>query len=205
MKKNMLKKSAIWSALIIFVFMAVFTVPGFAEMEMPADTSKYKPEFMVSVSEDTELIAGRTGTVKINLKNVSLSTSAYNLLVTPVYKDVNTFTSMNVLTEVPVRYLQYGKSMEFELAVSVDKYVQDGVYPLTFLLSYTNAWNDDFTPNEYTVYIKVKNYETSSNLKLNLKNNIAVQAGGAFDLPLVLSNDGTLAAREVKVSVTGLS
>lgn len=205
MKKNMLKKSAIWSALIIFVFMAVFTVPGFAEMEMPADTSKYKPEFMVSVSEDTELIAGRTGTVKINLKNVSLSTSAYNLLVTPVYKDVNTFTSMNVLTEVPVRYLQYGKSMEFELAVSVDKYVQDGVYPLTFLLSYTNAWNDDFTPNEYTVYIKVKNYETGSNLKLNLKNNIAVQAGGAFDLPLVLSNDGTLAAREVKVSVTGLS
>ncbi|NMA66739.1 MAG: hypothetical protein GX957_10965 [Clostridiaceae bacterium] len=209
MKKNMLRKQTVRAVLLIFIFSAVFTFSGLElkaqATEGPADTSKYKPEFMVSTPDDSVLVAGKTGTVKINLKNVSLNTSAYNLLITPVYKDVAVFTSVNVLTEVPVRYLQYSKSTEFELSASVDKFVQDGVYPLTFLLSYTNAWNDNFAPIEYTVYIKVKSYETSSNLKLNLKDNIAVQAGGVFDLPLTLYNDGTLSAKEVKVSITGLS
>jgi len=204
MRKNMLKISAIWTALTIFIITAVLPVPLLAQDEFE-DTARYKPEFMVTVHEGTELIAGKTGTVKINLRNVSQNHSAYNLLVTPVYNDVSVFTSINVLTEVPVRYLQFTKDMEFELAVSVDKFVKDGVYPLSFNLSYTNAWNDKFDPIEFTVYIKVRNLETSTNLKLNLRNNTGVQAGSEFDLPLTLTNEGTLSAREVKVSITGLS
>jgi len=173
----------------------------------PVDTTKYKPEIVASVSNNLVLEAGEKRSFDLELKNISTKTSARNIIFNPVYKADSPFVSVKVLSEMPIEMLSSKGSTNLKLSVEVDKFASDGIYPLTFLLKYTNAWNDEIAPTEHTVYIEVKSYQQDCNLNLNLPagKTVTAKAGEPFELPLIISNDGTLSAKDVKVSISASS
>ena len=171
------------------------------------DTSKYIPDIFASVPNNLELSAGKTATVTMSLKNISTRSSAKDIIITPLYQDNSPFVSIRVLSEMPIKQLLTSATADVKFSVDVDKFAAEGVYPCTFKLTYTNAWGDEINPVERTVYIKVVNSQTNCNLSLQLPpdQNASAAAGGNFDLPIIIKNSGSLAAKEVKVSITGMS
>lgn len=234
MRKWMHEKKKVWALLLVFIFLTVFMIPGtgwqvhaaspdygmfqadsdytrgafdlnlLADATVPIDTSRFKPEFIVSVPSNLELNAGETKTFELELKNASSVTAARNVIFSPIYKADSPFVSVKVLSDMPMVHLATKGSTTIELSVEVDKFAADGIYPFTFLLSYTNSWNDDLAPTEHIVYIKVKNFQRNCNLNLNLPvdREVTAHAGDAFDLPLILKNEGTLLAKDIQVSIS---
>ncbi len=206
MKKLKLRKTTIL-VLLIFIFTSIMStfLPGIKTLAR--DPSRDIPKILATVDNDLELSAGKTTTFKLHLKNINTYSSVRNLVFTPVYKADSPFVFVKVLSEQPLIRFSPDNTAEIELSVETDKLIPNGVYPLTFYLSYTNQFRDDIPPTEHTVYIKVANYQTNCNIQLNIPagQNISARAGEVFELPLIVKNDGNLSASEVNISIKDLS
>lgn len=208
MKKWTPKKTAVMVSLIL-VFTTVMSVflTGIKSLAFSEDPTKYRPKILATVDNNLELSAGKTSTVKLQLKDMNTYSSVRNLVFTPIYKPDSPFVYVKVLSDQPLARFSPNNTAELELSVETDKLIPDGVYPLTFYLSYTNQYRDDIPPTEHTVYIKVTNYQTNCNIRLNVPEgqNPSAKAGEVFELPLVVKNDGNLSAKEVNISIKDLS
>ncbi|NLM73422.1 MAG: hypothetical protein GX184_05270 [Clostridiaceae bacterium] len=199
-------------AFIVFMVIMVISMTSsklelYADVYIP-DEPHFVPQIRVYVDDDLELVAGKTGTFNLHIQNLSPNSYAKNIVFTPLYKEDSPFVSVKVLSEQPIKWLTTnGGEADIELMVEADKLVNDGYYPLTFQLSYTNTWNDAIAPTEHTVYIKIKSYQTNCNLKLTLPEGqtVSAKAGEMFELSLLLTNEGTLSAKGVKVSIKDLA
>ena len=170
----------------------------------PSDPSEVKPNIIATVPENLSLNAGKTGYVNITLKNISTASSARDILFTPVYSSESPFISVTPTTQMPIKQLNTNSSVELRLSVETDKFANEGLKPLNFKLTYKNSRGYEIT-TEYTVYIKVVNYQTNCKLVLTPSGSISASAGSAFQLPLTLKNDGNLSAKDVKITLKGLS
>lgn len=173
----------------------------------PVDTTKYKPVFQASISGYDTVTAGTSNTVRINLKNVSTNAGAKNIVfLPPAYDKASPFTSVKATSKMPIANIQYGESAEMTLSFDVDKYAENGVYPFTFKLTYANPFNDEFS-GEYTVFLKISSNQSKARLNVYIPDNKTVSAiaGGNFTLPLLIFNEGTLATKDVKVTLAGLA
>jgi len=170
----------------------------------PSDPSEVKPNIIATVPENLSLNAGKTGYVNITLKNISTASSARDILFTPVYSSESPFISVTPTTQMPIKQLNTNSSVELRLSVETDKFANEGLKPLNFKLTYKNSRRYEIT-TEYTVYIKVVNYQTNCKLVLTPSGSISASAGSAFQLPLTLKNDGNLSAKDVKITLKGLS
>jgi len=170
----------------------------------PSDPSSVKPNIIATVPDNISLNAGKTGYVNVTLKNISTASSARDILFTPIYSSESPFISITPTTELPIKQLNTNSSTELRLSVETDKFANEGLQPLKFKLTYKNSRNYEIT-TEYTVYIKVVNYQTNCKLVLTPSGSISASAGSTFQLPLTLKNDGNLSARDVKITIKGLS
>lgn len=212
MKKLMLKKTNTWFMLVIFLFTAILSTASLkfevnAETNPPVtDSNQYNPNIVASTKDDIQLVAGKTSNIVITLKNISTNASARNILLSPVYSKDSPFVTVKPVTEMPIKYLgSFNATTELELAVEVDKFAANGIYPLNFVLSYSNATNESVASTTHTVYIKVANFQTNCKLILQPVGSISATAGGNFDLPLTVKNDGNYSANDVRINITGLS
>lgn len=172
----------------------------------PVDTSKYKPNLVASVASTSTLTAGLENTVTVSLKNLSDSYAAKKVLITPKYDKTSPFVSTIVKTSTPVAEVKAGESTDIQLAIQVDKFTESGQYPFVFTVTYANAWNDQ-TTSEQTLYLKVENRNSESKLMLQVSaaDKLGSAAGGTFTIPLYLMNPSSYAAKNIKVTLTGLS
>ncbi|MGI6084524.1 MAG: COG1361 S-layer family protein [Acetivibrionales bacterium] len=172
----------------------------------PPDPSELKPNIMATVAPNASLNAGKPGYVSVTLKNISTTSSARDILFTPLYGSESPFISVKPTTEMPIKRLDKNESTELKLLIDTDKFSNEGLQPLSFELTYKNARNYEIT-TKYTVYINVVNFQTNCKLRLELPSGsgVAANAGSAFDLPLVLKNDGNLTAKDVRIIIKGLS
>ncbi|NLB77471.1 MAG: hypothetical protein GX796_01110, partial [Clostridiaceae bacterium] len=206
MKKLMLKRMGTGLILMIFLFTAVLSIMGMKLEAYAVDFSP--PDIMpniVATVEDNVLYAGKTAKVIITLKNISTQSIAKEILFNPVYSSENTsFASIKPLTETPIKRIEKNASTEFEVLVETDTFAKEGLQPLSFELTYKNVLSEEES-KEYTVYLKVINYQTNCKLVLSTMGSISASAGGTFELPLRLKNNGNLSAKDAKITVKDLS
>ncbi len=172
----------------------------------PFVSKDHVPTLNASIKGNDDVVAGSANTIHINLKNISKTTSAKNIVFVPVYSKDSAFTNAKATSTMPIKDLKYDDSTDMVLSVDVDKFANPGVHPFTFKLSFANAWNDEFTV-EYTVYLEVSNYLSNASFDIRFAENQSVSAvaGGTFDLPIVLINNGSLSAKDVKIALSDLS
>ncbi len=210
MKRMMLKRTGTTLILLVFLITAVLSSIGtklevYAEDYPPLpDLSQIMPNIVATV-EDNVLYAGKTANVVITLKNISTESIAKEVIFTPIYNSEYTaFASVKPITQTPIKKIDRNESTEIEVSVETDKYAKEGIQPLTFELTYKNTWSYEET-KKFTVYLKVLNYLTNCKIVLTPTDSIAASAGSTFQLPLTVKNDGNLSAKDIKISLKGLS
>lgn len=171
------------------------------------DTSKYKPTLQVSLTGYNVVEAGKANTIHIDIKNTSMLYEARNVVFVPIYDKDSPFVSSKATSTMPISKIDKGTSTSASISVDIDKFATEGTYPFTFKLSYTNPWNNEFPAETYTVYLKVVNSQSNASLEIDFKDGkgVTAAAGGTFTLPLSIGNNGSFSARNVKVTLTGLS
>ncbi|HHU87046.1 MAG TPA: hypothetical protein GXZ25_09635, partial [Peptococcaceae bacterium] len=170
----------------------------------PSDPSELKPNIIATVPENASLSAGKPGYINVTLKNISTASSARDILFKPVYSSESPFISVNPVTQMPIKHLGTNDSAELRLSIDTDKFSNEGLQPLNFELTYKNSRSYEIT-TKYTIYIKVVNFQTNCKLVLTPASSVAASAGGTFQLPLTVKNDGNLSAKDIKISLKGLS
>lgn len=210
MKKLMLKRTGTWFVLMVFLFTTILSMGGI-QLKANAENFPVQPgisEIMpniVATVEENVLYAGKSAKVIITLKNISTESIAKEILFNPIYdSESTTFASIKPLTETPIKRIEKNASTEFEVLVETDKFAKEGLQPLTFELTFKNAWSYEKT-TKHTVYLKVLNYQTNCKLVLSTVGSISASAGSNFELPLKLKNNGNLMAKDAKITIEGLS
>lgn len=166
----------------------------------------YKPNLTVSIPDNTSVTAGAYTSAKFTIKNISTSTSASNIVVVPEFGESTPFTNVKVLTAMPISQLYTNGTAEVTLSILADKYAAAGTYPFKIKLSCKNALGEEY-PTEHTVYINIinNNKDTKLTLQTSTADNISAQAGKEFTMPVYLVNSGNFYAKDITVTLTGLS
>ena len=174
--------------------------------EPPFDSTPYKPNLVASVADDATVTAGSYTGVKITIKNLSNTTYANDVTLTPTYDSTSPFNQAKVLTAMPITEIKTNGSVETTLSINADKYAAAGIYPFKFKLTCTNPWNDEYSFDQ-TVYIKIENNNKDTKLTLQTSSvdNISASAGKEFTMPVFIVNSGSFYAKDITVTLTDLS
>ncbi|HHV97204.1 MAG TPA: hypothetical protein GXX37_12170, partial [Clostridiaceae bacterium] len=150
--------------------------------------------------------------VVISLPIVNLSQiPAKNITVSIDTSDVNslpfTFEQINLTRKLDS--LASGKETTVTFNVKIKPYIPDGIYPVKINYEYLNSANNSFTDSE-TIYIKIVNAQTPPKIileRFSVYSNDGENPlpGSLFSLSLELKNQGSSPAKDVKVSLKGLS
>jgi len=179
---------------------------GVKDPEPPFDSSKYNPGLVASVADNATVMAGQYTGLDVTLKNTSVSTSAGNIVFTPVYESGSPFTHVKTLSDMPIRDLRPNDSQTLKLSVNTDKFANPGLYPFRFKLTYKNPWGDEFS-SEHIVYINVANNNLNARLtvRTSAADNVSAVAGKSFTVPVYVSNTGDFYAKDILITLQGLS
>lgn len=181
-------------------------VPKDDTQETPVDTTKYAPKIVIA--SNTSIPSGQVGsqiTYTLPLKNTSLY-GARNIVVSPVLDDGGpiVMSSMNITQTIDSLAPNEQKDVSFTFQISTNASVK--TYPIKFNIQYYNTSNNYFSSSE-TAYLKTT--EGTKLPKLALKSAVTnpspVQAGEKFKLNINLENLGSVAAKNVQVTLLGLS
>lgn len=215
MKRKLLKKTLNLALALIFSLTALLPLlipevaiaettgrdPGY---EPPHDV--YEPVILVSVSDNTKVKAGQYTGVKITLENINQIATAFDVTFDPIIEEGSPFTHVKVQSDMPVKSMRSGNTAELTVAVNTDKFTKPGLYPFKFKLVYFNAWRDQYQ-REYLVYIYVENdlRDASLAVRTSAADGIGAVAGKSFKVPVYVMNTGDFYARDVFITVQGLS
>ncbi len=210
MKKLMLKRTGTWFVLIVFLFTTILSMTGLGSVALAAGVGE--PDIDVMLKNNVELVAGETGKIILTFKNNSTTTSARSIYFLPDYQNDKDqiFTDVKPITEMPVKYItSYDGKIDIEIYVTVDKFATPGYHSLPFKLKYSYSVAEPPYSAEtivpMTVNVKVKNDKSQAKLIIESESGAVAPAGGTFELPISLKNEGDFVAKDIKVSLKGLS
>lgn len=170
----------------------------------PVDTSKFAPK--LSIVNGPMIIgqAGNSITIPLNIKNNSYE--ARNVIITPRFGEgevpfeIETLNLSQSISKIAENGTE-GINFKFKIAGSA----KEKTYPIGLDFKFENAFGDSYDYST-TIYVKVTNSYTSP--RLTIKNIIYTQSviypGGFTGVDISLINNGTLAAKDVKISLIGL-
>ncbi|HHW32477.1 MAG TPA: hypothetical protein GXX20_12550 [Clostridiaceae bacterium] len=165
---------------------------------------------IINVKSDLEipiLNAGMTETLTLPIRNNS-SSQAKNLKVSLEVEDKERFPfiidKLNLTKDIGTLDAHGTANVTYEL--EVDQYAIEGTYTLTIKYSYTNIFGYDYTSSEQ-ILVKVQNNNKPPKLVIEriITSPSKLIPGEDATVKLVLSNTGTLEARDIKVTLSGLS
>ncbi|MDQ0195441.1 COG1361 S-layer family protein [Paenibacillus wynnii] len=173
----------------------------------PVDTSKFAPKLVITGSDVMPTVeAGKTLELKIPIKNLTVQ-SAKDISLTLEPEDKNKIpylpNMINLTQSISGMLGNELKVVTFNLAIKPD--IASGVYALKLNGQYSNAFGDPFTSSE-GLYIRVNNNSSPVRLSLAGITNLPAQAvpGSKLKLTVRVLNEGTLEAKDIKLSLTGL-
>jgi len=169
-------------------------------------TYLYMPNIVASVDEGSVAVAGEYSNIKVILENTNPSYFAKSVMLTPIIEGNSPFIHVRTVTNMPLDEIWVKSFREVNLSIYTDKFADPGVYPFKFRLDYTNAWGDQKT-GEYTVYINVVNnsLKTRLTVRTSAADNVSAVAGKSFTVPIYVTNTGDFYAKDIIVTVQGLS
>jgi len=199
------------SDLSLTISQAVPTVPEFSATPTPTptpvDTTKFVPKLSITGSDTMPTVeAGGTLALTIPVKNMTAYAARdISLTLEPEDKSKIPYQpNMINLTRSIVQMAGYEvQNVTFNLVIKPD--TASGIYALKLNGQFTNAFGDPFTSSE-GLYIKVNNNSTPVHLSLAGMTSLPAQAvpGEKLQLTVRIANEGTLEAKDIKLSLTGL-
>ena len=173
----------------------------------PVDTRKYVPKPGVTgMSAMPSVRAGETLSLVLPIKNSStfaVKNLSASIEVGGKSDFPFTFDSINLTQEVTEIAANDTKKLTFTLTAEAG--TPQGIYPIKLNYRFSNAFGDDYTSSE-TIYVKVENYQRQPGLeiyKVTLDPQSA-RPGEIVKATFYIKNTGSLAARDVRVSLKGL-
>lgn len=151
----------------------------------------------------TNIPEGRAGSpldVTLTLKNTS-NFIAKNVIIKPIITE----SLPVILNELNLKkskdYISPNKEFSFDYTLDVKRSAQEGVYPLTFNITYVNTDGASFTQQE-TIYFKVTFSHIPTELVVTTVDfSKDVVPGEEFDASISIQNSGTLVAENIRVSL----
>lgn len=179
------------------------------EDNTPVSTSKYMPVIQFANSVSVSGTAGETLRINLHIKNTSFY-SAKNIRIKPVLDADSPFLTSNSPSTFLDELIPNGTDViYYSLDISPD--AVEKVYPLKFNFEYYNYYGDYFGGNTSSpsdvIYIKVTNVNTSPCLSISAVNSLERDAGTPADVmntQLMITNIGTLPARDIRITLQGL-
>lgn len=166
----------------------------------PVPVLKLASDAMVSIAPNTEEI------VEITIKNVS-SFYAYNILVQAKATGENIPYTIEFIDKTNIKYnLQNGTAMKVKMRINVDKNAATGTYPIELSYAFTAKDKSGFTGSD-TMLLRIDNDQKSPVVVLsNFKSSVSqIKSGETMTVSADLENIGELDARDLKISVDGLT
>ena len=168
------------------------------------DETKIIPALAIVSSKTITGEAGRSTYLPITVKNTS-NNYAEDITVTaeidgasPLNLDGSGYESISRLAS--------GRSKDIDLRISIDKYAESKTYPVKINFQFYNRYDIPFTSSE-TIYVKVENKNTKplvSISKVDVNPKVSVPRKPT-SIGFELKNNGTLDAKDIKVSLGGIS
>ncbi|MDO8686211.1 MAG: hypothetical protein Q7J78_06030, partial [Clostridiales bacterium] len=171
-----------------------------------SDTTKYKPILQLSIIDSNTVDAGKATEIRVQIQNLSSMYSAYNIILQGKMGADSTFTSVLFTSIGAIPEIKYGTSLEVKITVNTDKYAVGGISLLPISLSFTNIWNDEFSLDA-AFALSIVNPGTPGlitliNANTNPEN---INAGSNFDIAFSVTNKGTFPAKDIRITLEGLS
>ncbi|HOJ10222.1 MAG TPA: CARDB domain-containing protein [Clostridiales bacterium] len=177
----------------------------------PTDTTKYKPDIKVKSGLQMPVVnAGDDVSLTLPIVNAG-ATEAKDIIVSIDTSDVSslpfTFNQVNLSSTLKSLVSNKEESVVFNIGVKSD--IAGGIYPVKLNYQYQNPYRDSFSSSE-TIYIKVVNNKVPPKIILERfqtysNNGEYPKPGSIASLTLKFKNQGSISAKDVKVSIKGLS
>ena len=197
---------------LIFVLTAMLSLlPADVAIAGPMDgyeppTATYKPIILASVDDNVTVTAGQYTGVTLTLENTNEMAYAKDVVFVHIIEDGSPFTHVKTLFDMPIKSIRMRNPLEVTLSINTDRFAEPGLYPFKFRLEYTNPWGDRYS-SDHMVYINVVNdkLDTRLTVRTSSADNVSAVAGKSFTMPVYVMNTGDFYARDVLVTVEGLS
>ena len=169
------------------------------ENYIPNVTLISSPNFTVNAGEKTSIKFTLKNTTTFVANNISIRAALAASSSIPFsidFKDnVNTIKLLNTYSE-----------KEVELILNVDPLAEAGMYTINLEYMYSNQYDKEFKTSD-TLYVKVENSKYSPKLVLENFNldKTDISSNTAFKLSTSLSNIGNGEAKDVEITLDGLS
>lgn len=148
--------------------------------------------------------AGDTLTLDLTLRNTSTN-SASSIVITPSLNDIPLVYERPIIVTLE-RSLRGGKDIGVNFSFKVSDNAKSGVYAIPFKIQYNNIRDEAFT-TEQNIYFKVDKENIPPIITVNnVKTSIDVIGPNSdFKFYFDINNIGDLNAKDMRVSLTGLS
>ena len=178
--------------------------PEEPEKPEPIDGTKFVPNLALVSSKTINAESGKSTYIPLSIKNTS-SYDAEDISITPEL-DGTSPISIDGSGYESISRLYRGRTKDIDFRISVDENAESKTYPIKINFQFYNEYGISFTGSE-TIYIKVENKNTRpliTVVKLDTIPKVA-EPGKVTVVGFELKNTGTLEAKEMKVSLNGLS
>ena len=192
-------------SLVFLLILLQIPIIGVADNE-DEDSLRKKlvPIFSIESGQIPSGDADKVMTLSFNLKNSGYQ--AKNVVITPEFPGGSPFTLSGLTQSQTIAHISADSTnnVQFKLAISADAVA--GNYPITLKVKYTNAYGDPGSFEE-TIYIRVTNKSVPPRLIINKVTTTPtdIQPGGDTKVNISFENKGTIDARDVKVTLEGLT
>lgn len=174
----------------------------------PPDFSKYVPTLNVDNTKMPVATAGKAFNLKLTINNTS-AYGAKDVTITPVYSGEGNdpFQYTTIKQSAFIERINARKSEEVVFNYTIAPNTPAGIYELSLNYSYYNSFSssDEFKFSE-TIRVKIENNNAAPHV--SVRNIIypenGLQAGTTVPIKLALLNSGSLAAKDVVVTINGL-
>lgn len=194
---------------LAFLLVAMLLLPQGLGFVFADDEEKPIPEpkLVLDGREIPGVEAGGTLDIKLNLKNIS-NYSARNVIVTPLFEETegDPFILEAANLKRTINSLQRNKDVTLNFKVKISDMAQAKTYGLKVKIDYQDIDGKAYTTTE-TVFINVTKQKSAPNITLSRMEITpsTIQPGEPAQAILYLKNNGGLVARNVRISIDGLS
>lgn len=172
----------------------------------PVDTSKYAPKLSIVNSSISIGKSGNSISIPLKIKNLS-PYEARNITITPqlgegaeIPFDIDSLSLAQTLSKISGNGIE---TINFQFKIA--RNVQEKTYPIPLSFNFENAYGNSYD-YKTTIYVKVTNDDTAPRLSIKgLEcSEMVIYPGGFTGVDIDILNEGTLPAKDVRVSILGL-
>ena len=169
---------------------------------VPVDTTKYRPNLTVDTEAAMPFLGQETEELVIPIKNTAIySANKITVAIESANKSEPLFTANRITVSATINTLSRDQVKEAKFDVELAPGAITGIHEVTLNYTFHNNHGDRFTDSE-TAYIRVENQNAAPRLAVTSSQSLT--PGQRSQVRFKLTNSGTSAARNVKVTLEGL-